>query len=186
MPTESQHEPNRLGSPETTAVFALYDSHREAEQAIRDLQAAGCDMQNLSVIGRDYYTEQGVVGAYTSGDETKAWGTTGALWGRLWGVTTASAFFLVPGIGPLFVAGPVAGGIVAELEAAAVVGGMNAFGAALYRFGVPHASIVEYETQIRTGKFVLIAHGSRDGVQGVKSWLTASGCHGLSEYAGRA
>jgi len=186
MATESRHDPGRRGSPETTAVFALYDSHHEADQAIRDLQTSGCDMQQLSVIGRGYYTEQGMVGSYTSGDQTKAWGTTGAFWGSLWSVLVGSAFFLVPGIGPLFVAGPVAGRIVAELEDAAAVGQLNALGAALCRFGVPQASIREYETEIRTGKFVLIAHGSLEGVQEVKAQLTASGCHGLSEYSGRA
>jgi hypothetical protein len=32
--------------------------------------------------------------------------------------------------------------------------------AGLYRLGIPKDSIVQYETAIKTGKFVLIAHGS--------------------------
>lgn len=45
-----------------SAVVALYDTHKEAEEAIRDLQKSGIDMQNLSIVGKDYYTEEEVVG----------------------------------------------------------------------------------------------------------------------------
>ena len=65
------------------------------------------------------------------------WGTYGAFWGGLWGVLFGSAFFLVPGIGPLVVADPFVSGIVGALEGAALVGGLSALGAALYSVGIP-------------------------------------------------
>ena len=42
-----------------------------------------------------------------------------------------SAFFLIPGIGPLLVAGPLVGWIVGALEGAALLGGLSVLGAAL-------------------------------------------------------
>ena len=33
-------------------------------------------------------------------------------------------------------------------------------GAGLYTMGIPKDSIIEYETQIKAGKFVVIVHGS--------------------------
>ena len=63
-------------------------------------------MQKLSIVGKDYQTEEEVVGYYTTGDRMKAWGKTGAFWGGLWGLLFGSAFFLIPGIGPLLAAGP--------------------------------------------------------------------------------
>jgi hypothetical protein len=41
-----------------------------------------------------------------------------------------------------------------------VVGGLSALGAGLYSLGIPKDSIVQYETALQTGKFVVIAHGS--------------------------
>jgi hypothetical protein len=71
-----------------------------------------------------------------------------------------SAFFLIPGVGPILAAGPLVGWIIAGLENAVIVGGISALGAGLYSQGIPRDSVVKYETGIKTGKFVLIAHGT--------------------------
>jgi uncharacterized membrane protein len=156
--------PPHVGTSEHGSAVAVYDSHRAAEEAIRKLQKSGFDMRMLSIVGRDYSTEEGVVGYYNAGDRMKAWGKTGAFWGGLWGMLFGSALFIIPGIGPLFAAGPLVAWIVGALEGAAVVGGMSAVGAGLYSIGIPKDSILAYETQIKAGKFVVIAHGTRDEV----------------------
>jgi hypothetical protein len=43
-----------------------------------------------------------------------------------------AAFFAIPGIGPVLVAGPLVAWIVGALEGAVVVGGLSALGAGLY------------------------------------------------------
>ena len=53
---------------------AVFDRHQDAEAAIRDLQRAGFDMKKLSIIGRDYHTEEHAVGFYNAGDRVKYWG----------------------------------------------------------------------------------------------------------------
>ena len=70
-----------------------------------------------------------------------------------------SAFFWMPGLGPLLVAGPLVSWIVGALEGAALVGGLSALGAGLYGLGIPKDSIVRYETAVKSGKFLLVAHG---------------------------
>jgi uncharacterized membrane protein len=166
-----------------SAVVAVYDTHKEVEDAIRELQKSGFDMKKLSIIGKEYQTEEEVVGYYTMGDRMKAWGKTGAFWGGLWGLLFGSAFFLVPGIGPLFAAGPVVGWIVGALEGATVLGGFSALGAALYSIGSPKDSIIEYETHIKGGKFVVITHGSQDEVSKTKVALTATKHQGIREHS---
>ncbi len=153
-----------MDQPNQNAVVAIYDTHTEAEAAIRDLQKLGFDMTKLSIVGKDYQTEEHAVGYYSIGDRMKAWGTMGAFWGGMWGLLFGSAFFLVPGVGPLLVAGPAVLWIVSALEGAAVVGGFSALGAALVSIGIPKDSIVEYETQIKAGKFMVIAHGELDAL----------------------
>jgi len=142
------------------SVVAVYPSHLAAEAAIKQLQQSGFDMKKLSIVGRDYHTDEHVVGYYNAGDRMKAWGKTGAFWGGLWGFLLGSAFFWIPGLGPLLVAGPLVSWIVGALEGAVVVGGLSAIGAGLYSLGIPKDSIFQYETALKTGKFVLIAHGS--------------------------
>jgi uncharacterized membrane protein len=144
------------------AVVAIYKSHDEAETAIKELQHSGFDMKKLSIVGRDYHTDEHVVGYYNAGDRMQYWGKQGAFWGGIWGLLFGSAFFLIPGVGPLLVAGPLVGWIVGALEGAVVVGGVSAIGAALYSLGIPKDSVLRYETAVKTGKFVVIAHGTAE------------------------
>jgi hypothetical protein len=64
---------------ENNSVVAVYVSHTAAELAIKELQRSGFDMKKLSIVGRDYQTDEQVVGYYNTGDRIKAWGKTGAL-----------------------------------------------------------------------------------------------------------
>jgi uncharacterized membrane protein len=153
------------------SVVAVYPLHTDAEVAIKKLQQSGFDMKKLSIVGRDYHTEEHVVGYYSNSDRMKMWGKTGAFWGGLWGFLFGSAFFWIPGLGQLLVAGPLVGWIVGALEGATVVGGLSALGAGLYGLGIPKDSIVQYETALKTGKYVLIAHGSAEDVIEAKEIL---------------
>ena len=69
----------------TNSVVAVFESHNQAEEAIRELQKDGFDMKKLSIVGKDYHTEEHVVGYYTTGDRMAYWGKQGAFWGGLWG-----------------------------------------------------------------------------------------------------
>ena len=153
------------------SIVAVYPSHTAAEAAIKELQQSGFDMKKLSIVGRDYHTDEHVVGYYNVGDRMKVWGKTGAVWGGLWGLLFGSAFFWIPGLGPLLVAGPLVSWIVGALEGAIVVGGLSALGAGLYSLGIPNDSILRYETALKTGKFVLIAHGSAEDIIHAKEIL---------------
>jgi hypothetical protein len=145
---------------DTNAVIAVYDTHSAAENAVKELQRSGFDMKKLSVVGKDFHTDEQVVGYYNAGDRMKYWGKMGAFWGGLWGLLFGAAFFWVPGIGQLLVAGPLAAWIVGALEGAVAVGGLSALGAGLYSIGIPKNSVLKYETAIKADKFLLVAHGT--------------------------
>ena len=153
------------------SIVAIYPSHTTAEAAIKALQQSGFDLKKLSIVGRDYHTDEHVIGYYNAGERMKYWGKMGAFWGGMWGMLFGSAFFLIPGLGPLIVAGPLVAWIVGALEGAVVVGGLSAVGAGLYSLGIPKDSILRYETALKTDKFVLIAHGSLDEITRAKEIL---------------
>jgi uncharacterized membrane protein len=150
------------------SVVAIYDTHEQAEEAVKGLQEAGIDMKTLSIAARDQHTDEHVVGYYNAGDRMKYWGKVGAFWGGFWGLLFGSALFAIPGIGPVLVAGPLVAWIVAGLEGAVVVGGVGAIGAGLASIGIPKDSILQYELALKTDKFLLIVHGSPDAVAKAK------------------
>jgi uncharacterized membrane protein len=153
---------------DTNAIVAVYKTHAGAEEAIKELQRSGIDLHTLSIIGKDTHTDEHVVGYYNAGDRMKYWGKTGAFWGGFWGLLFGSAFFAIPGIGPVLVAGPVVAWIVGALEGAAVVGGLSAVGAGLYSMGIPKDSVLQYETALKTDQFLLMVHGTAKEVETAK------------------
>jgi hypothetical protein len=171
-------------SNKETAVVAIYGTHGEAEGAVKELDKAGFDMKKLSIIGKDHRSEEHVVGYYNAGDRMKYWGKMGAFWGGIWGLLFGSAFFWVPGIGPLLVAGPLASSIIGALEGAAVVGGLSAVGAGLYSIGIPKDSILRYETALKANKFLLIAHGTADQAAKAKEIVERLGPEHVAHHAG--
>jgi uncharacterized membrane protein len=152
-------------------VVAIYESHDQAEDAVRELQKGGFDMKKLSIVGKDYHTDEHVVGYYNTGDRMAYWGKLGAFWGGLWGMLFGSAFLFVPGFGPVVVAGPLVAWIIGALEGAALLGGMSAIGAALVSIGIPRDSVVEYEANVKAGKFLLILNGTQQDVELAKDRL---------------
>jgi hypothetical protein len=160
--------------PESNCV-AIFDRHQDAEAAIKQLQSSGFDMKKLSIIGRDYHTEEHAVGFYNMGDRVKYWGRNGAFWGSVFGILFAPAFFFIPGIGPILTGGLIGSALMGTIEGAAVgaavVGGTSAVAAALAGLGIPKDSVVRYEADLKANKFLLIASGTRAEVERARALL---------------
>jgi hypothetical protein len=155
-------------SEQQSAVVAVYGTHVEAEEAVKKLQRGGIDMHTLSIVGKGTHTDEHPMGYYNTGDRMKYWGKTGAFWGGLWGMLFGSAFFFIPGIGPMLVAGPLVAWIVGGLEGAAVVGGLSAVGAALVGVGIPKDSVVQYELALKTDQYLLVVRDTPSEVARAK------------------
>ena len=80
-----------------------------------------------------------------------------------------SAFFAIPGLGAVLVAGPLVAWIVGALEGAGVFGGLSAIGAGLYGMGIPKDSVVQYELALKTDQFLLMVHGTHPEVVKAKA-----------------
>ena len=158
----------------TNSVAAIYETHEQAEQAVKQLQEAGVDMKSLSIVGRDTHTDEHVVGYYTAGDRMMHWGEVGAFWGGFWGLLFGSGLFLVPGLGPILAAGPIVGWIVAGLEGAAVLGGVSAIGAGLVSIGIPKDSVLKYDVALKTDKYALVVHGTLEEVEKAKDIIAGT------------
>jgi hypothetical protein len=156
---------------DASSIIAVYSSHTDAEEAVAKLGAASFDIKKISIIGKDYHTEENVVGYYTTGDRMKSWGGLGAFWGGIWGLLFGAGFFLIPGVGPILVAGPFLAALVGALESAALVGGLSAITAGLVSLGIPKDSAVKYEAEVKADKFVMVVHGTAEELDRARAIL---------------
>lgn len=159
----------------TDIAVAVYDHHTQAEDAVKSLQRAGFDMKQISIIGKDYETEEHVVGFLNAGDRAKVLGKWGAFWGGLMGILFGSAMMFVPVIGHVIVLGPLAAMLFGGLQGAVVVGGLSALAGALMAVGIPRDSVLRYETALKANQFMLVVHGDAQAIRRAHDLLEASG-----------
>lgn len=159
----------------TDIAVAIFDNHSQAEDAVRELQRAGVDMRQISIIGQDYHTEEHVVGYLNLGDRVKFFGKLGAFWGALAGILLGSAILFVPVAGNLIILGPLTATILGGLEGAVVGGAASALLGALTSVGIPKDSVLRYETALRANKYLVVLHGDREAVVRAQQILRGSG-----------
>jgi uncharacterized membrane protein len=165
-------------------VVAVFDSHDQADQAVRKLAKEGFDMKTISIVGRDYHTEAQAVGYLNAGARARFFGKLGAFWGGLAGILFGSAMMFVPVVGHVVVLGPLASALVGGLEGAALGGGASALFGALLSLGIPKDSVIRYETAIRADKFLVSVHGGGSDVRRAKDLLSAAGSTDVQTHKG--
>ena len=166
----------------TDIAVAVYDIHTQAETAVKALQRAGFDMKKISIIGRDYHTEEHVVGFLNAGDRAKIFGKLGAFWGGLMGVLFGSALMFIPVVGHVIILGPLAATIFGGLQGAVVVGGISALAGALMAVGIPKDSVLRYETALKADKFMLVVHGDAQEIKRAHELLKTSGLSSFEHH----
>jgi hypothetical protein len=168
-------EPPTLASD---AVVAVLDTHEAAEAAVRSILESGLEVEKVSLIGRGYHSTEHPLGFFTTADRMKSWGALGALWGSLWGLLLGAGFLILPGIGAVAVAGPLAATLGGALEGAVVGGGVSALGAALASLGLPQHRIVKFEAALEADQFLIVIHGSASDIAVARAALGAAAAPG--------
>jgi len=153
---------------------------------VKALQRAGFDMKKISIIGKDYQTEEHVVGFLNAGDRAKMFGKYGAFWGGLMGVLFGSALMFVPIVGHIVVLGPLAAMLFSGLQGAVTVGGVSALAGALMSVGIPKDSVLRYETALRANKFILMFHGDNQEILRPQEALKSSGLSSFEHHCGQS
>jgi hypothetical protein len=185
-------------STDTThrALLALFHSEASAARAVRQLIEREFPMDMISLLGRAHGTGDDPLGLYytTSGERVKGWGRMGAFWGGLLGLFSGAAgLFFIPGIGPLFAAGPIVEAIAGAAAGAGIGGGVMAGAAALShlavgmrRIGIPEDQLKVAHQAIEQGGYVVLL---RVGTTEAARWrgvLTTLGADELMEFPFRS
>lgn len=78
---QSPQTMENLKPEKNSSAVGVFRDHDDAESGVKELQKSGFDMKKLSVVGKDYHTEENVVGYYNTGDRVATWGKYGLFWG---------------------------------------------------------------------------------------------------------
>ncbi len=152
-------------------IIGVFPSRSNAEQAIHDLQALDIQNADISYVGMN--ADEKIV-TTTSDDHDVSDGAasgavTGGVIGAIAGLVVANG--ILPGLGTLFVAGPIAtalglGGAAATTAAGAMTGAAaGGLIGALSNMGVNETEARTYEDRVRSGGCLVTA--KVDGVDEV-------------------
>jgi len=152
-------------------VVALFPNPDAAALAARELHVTGVTREQISIISRNHDEESSFaadVGG-TPGTEIED-SRTAARLGELSGHVLAAIALVLPGIGPIVAAGPLAAGLG---EAAGHVAGGVA--SALAGAGVPPERAEALQSAVESGAILLGVHTGEPQVEAIRSVLRAAG-----------
>lgn len=141
------------------AVITAFDTHAEAEEAIRELEQSGFDMRKLSIIGKGYHTEEYPLGYLTIADRIRNWGSFGLFWGALWGMLLGALFPWLPLQPALLYPLPLSNLLYGAVEGAALFGLLGIAAAVLATFFTRRKQHIKYATRLGAEQYLLVALG---------------------------
>jgi hypothetical protein len=149
-------------------IVALYDDMEDARDTVEDLVDEGILREDISFVTRDVtgeysrYVED--YDADTEAAETAAEGAVGgAVVGGLIGILVGLGTFVIPGLGPVIAAGPIAAGL-AGAGVGAVTGGLLG---ALVGWGIPEEEAEYYAEGVRRGGTLVAVRATESRVDDV-------------------
>src|SRR5258706_4686024 len=129
-----------------TAVFGIYSTRRQVENAVDELKAAGFRSTDISVLfpenvgTKDFAHEKGS----KAPEGASAGAGTGAVVGGALGWLAGIGALAIPGVGPFIAAGP----IVAALAGVGLGGTVGGITGALIGLGIPEYEAKRYEGRV--------------------------------------
>jgi hypothetical protein len=140
-------------------VVALFYEYRDAESAIRDLEAAGIPSSDINLIANNAGNRYGDYPQYTgcpaTSDTTPGTATgagVGAVLGGTAGLLAGIGALAIPGVGPVVAAGALA----AMLAGAGVGAAVGGFVGALVDAGIPREHADIYAEAVRRGGTLVV------------------------------
>ena len=91
----------------------------------------------------------------------------------LFGLLVGVAFLILPGVGPVVIAGPLAAAMLGGVEGALAGAAIGGIMGALVGLGVSKDKAIRYESQVKAGKFLVTLQGDGSQIEHAKSLFTA-------------
>jgi hypothetical protein len=163
-------------------IIAVFENQELLVDSLAEAQRTGFDMRKISVVGKDNSEEETQGGLFSFMNRSQYWESRTNFWNRICARLLGSALIVIPGIGPVVVAGPFTETFIIAIESTLVASGKNAVGLALSHLGIDRQTSLEYEAAVQSGRFLLII--DRVGNEETKAWefVTESGAQQIEEF----
>ena len=162
------------------SIFGIYTSRQGVESAVQALRDANFRSSDISVLAPENLgdiRDIGTVKSTKAPEGATTGGTSGAVVGGVLGWWVGIGALAIPGVGPLFAAGP----IMAALAGVGVGAAVGGVAGALVGFGVPEFEAKRYETRLGQGGILLSVHADNsDWISRAKSILEKTGAEDVS------
>ncbi len=168
---------------ESVILLAFFQQEETVQAVLDHLVEDDFPLDQISLLARVGSTGDDPLGVYYANAEEriKGWGKLGAIWGGLLGGMVG--MFIMPGLGPLMIAGPLIEGLLgAGVGGALGVGGaaLSELSVAIHRMGIPTENLKEIEEHIESGHYVLALIVDRG--QAAKWELLMGGFHPIGQH----
>jgi uncharacterized membrane protein len=141
----------------TKTIVGLFDSLQEAQNTVEDLLRFGISRDDLSMVARDEHgsaDRQREVGA-TTAESAGVGAIGGSLVGGAFGLLVGAGLLVVPGIGPVLAAGPLAAALGTTALGAGLGAAAGGLLGGLMGAGVPEEEARSYVEGVRRGGTLL-------------------------------
>jgi len=161
-------------------IVALFNNYRNAESAAKQIKEKGLKTEDISIIlkedenGSDARGAQGNTIESKRNDDISDGVVTGGILGGLAGLLIGAGSLVVPGLGIIAAAGPIAG-LISGAITGGVVGG-------LIDLGIPEEKSKEYEHHIKSGKVLFSMKSGDEKVDSISSVLKDCGAESVDSY----
>jgi hypothetical protein len=149
----------------TRTIVALYEDLSTAQQVVHNLTTSGIPRENISLVASDATGEYSTYlahpeeGEHVGAAEGSAFG---AAVGALTGALVALGALVIPGIGPVIAAGPLAAGLLGAATGAVAGGATGGIVGGLLHMGIPEDEAHYYAEGLRRGGTLVSATVSDD------------------------
>jgi hypothetical protein len=153
-----------MAATQATTVVGVFKTRAEADSAVDDLLADGYSRDQIGVIAKNLdgkVTSQAPGDKGNTGEGAAIGAATGAGVAGL--VSLGVSFGMIPAIGPILAVGPLAAALISAGAGAAAMG----LAGALMGWGVPEEEANYYESEVKSGRYVVTV---RDDERGDDTW----------------
>ncbi|NMA82579.1 MAG: hypothetical protein GX962_01790 [Epulopiscium sp.] len=154
-------------------IVGVFSTRDSADLAAHEIRDRGLRIDDISILAKadDGEAEEA---EDTVNDNISDGITAGGVLGGLAGLLLGAGTFMLPGLGMIAAAGPLAG-VLSGAVTGGVVGG-------LVDLGIPEADSERYENDVKSGKYVLTMKQSEDKSSEVASILRRYGATEVNVY----
>lgn len=160
------------------AVIGVFSQEDRAKEAINDLKSQGFDEREISLIVRDEQQEGGEGGEgdrFTMEQQDLSEGViTGGALGGVAGILAGAGALLIPGVGPIIAAGPLAA-FLTGVVGGGIVGG-------LVDYGIPEERGRYFESRVKQGDILVTMKVEDDETERVTSLLERYGAEDVEAH----